>query len=221
MSRDFDPKMLDSCVEGVAATHQRLLEIVDSLTVEQFAGSSLLPGWNRKTLIVHLGLNARSHVHLLECAAKGEVGEQYIGGPSARQRAIDEMSKKSAEDVVSELRQAIYALEGQWARTSYEAWLGTAVTATGGVIAIHELPFLRWRETVVHLSDLDVGVSYEQWPNLYVRLELERQKMAWAASHSMGLTQLPQASLALSPQHRVAWLLQRAHVEGLPLGLGL
>jgi hypothetical protein len=56
---------------------------------------------------------------------------------------------------------------------------------------------------------------------LYVRLELERQKMAWAASHPMGLTQIPQAALKLNEKHRLAWLLQRAEVEGLPKGPGL
>jgi hypothetical protein len=86
---------------------------------------------------------------------------------------------------------------------------------------MHEIPFLRWRESVIHLTDLDVGIGYDQWPDMYVRLELEREKMAWAASHPMGLTQIPQAALKLNEKHRLAWLLQRAEVEGLPKGPGL
>jgi len=217
----LDAKQLDACVAGCATSHQRLLEVVDTLAPEQFAGPSLLPGWSRLTVVGHLALNAQSHVHLLECAARGEEGEQYPGGPTARQQAIDEASRWEPDHAVRQLRQAIYALEGQWAHTTYEAWNHTGVTASGAVIAMHELPFLRWRETVVHLTDLDVAVSYDEWPSLYVRLELERQKMAWAASHAMGLTQLPQASLQLSPAHRLAWLLQRADVDGLPKGPGL
>lgn len=217
----LDAKQLDACVAGCAQSHQRLLEVVDTLTPEQFAGDSALPGWSRLTLVGHLALNAHSHVHLLECAARGEVGEQYPGGPRARQQAIDEASQWEPEVAVRTLRNAVYALEGQWAHTTYEAWNHTGVTASGAIVAMHELPFLRWRETVVHLSDLDVGVSFDEWPSLYVRLELDRQKMAWAASHAMGLTQLPQASLQLSPAHRLAWLLQRAHVDGLPTGPGL
>jgi hypothetical protein len=85
---------------------------------------------------------------------------------------------------------------------------------------MHELPFLRWRESVVHLTDLNVSRSWDTWPSLYVRLELERQKMAWAASHAMGLTQLPKVALQLPENHRLAWLLQRAEVDGLPKGLG-
>ena len=52
-------------------------------------------------------------------------------------------------------------------------------------------------------------------------MELERQKMAWAASHPMGLTQLPAAANALDERTRVAWLLGRTEVEGLPKGPGL
>jgi hypothetical protein len=86
---------------------------------------------------------------------------------------------------------------------------------------MHDLPFLRWRECVVHLTDLNVGIDHNEWPDLYVRLELERQKMAWAASHPMGLTLLPQAAVVLPEKTRLAWLLQRTEVEGLPVGPGL
>jgi hypothetical protein len=45
--------------------------------------------------------------------------------------------------------------------------------------------------------------------------------MAWAATHGIGLTLIPQAALALNDKHRLAWLLQRVEVEGLPQGPGL
>lgn len=112
MPRDLDPKMLDSCVEGVAATHQRLLEIVDSLTAEQFAAPSSLPGWNRTTLIGHLTMNAHSYLHLLACAGRGEVGEQYPGGADARNAGIEEASRWSLEQATKELRKSVYMLEG-------------------------------------------------------------------------------------------------------------
>lgn len=84
-----------------------------------------------------------------------------------------------------------------------------------------DLPFLRWREAVVHLTDLDIGVECGAWPQLYVRLELERQKMAWAASRPMGLTLLPSRANELPESERVCWLLGRLDVEGLPMGPGL
>ena len=100
----LDAKQLDACVAGCAQRHQRLLEVVDSLTPEQFAGASSLPGWSRLTVVGHLALNAQSHVHLLECAARGEVGEQYPGGPTARQQAIDDASQWEPEVAVRTLR---------------------------------------------------------------------------------------------------------------------
>lgn len=220
MTRPLDARQLDACVEGCAATHQLLLETVDSLDAAAFVALSRLPGWSRATLVGHLALNARSHVHLLECASRGEVGDQYPGGPGARERGIEETSTWSREALVKELRSAVYALEGAWAGATHDTWLGTGTLASGSVVAMHELPFLRWRECVVHLTDLDVGKDWDTWPSLYVRLELERQKMAWAASHAMGLTQLPKAALKLPENQRLAWLLQRADVDELPKGLG-
>lgn len=186
-----------------------------------FAGPSRLPGWSRAHVVAHLAMNALSHVHLIGCAARGEQGEQYPGGPPAREARIAEAAGWEPARLVEELRRSVYALEGAWAGASPEAWQGTGLSASGAVLAIADLPFLRWRETVVHLTDLDVGVECDAWPDLYVRLELERQKMAWAASRPMGLTLLPARANELSETHRVAWLLGRLDVEGLPTGPGL
>ena len=217
----FDAKQLDACVEGCAATHQLLLETVDAMAEADFAAPSRLPGWSRLTIVGHLALNAASFVHLLGEAARGVVGEQYPGGMAAREAGIAEAATWTPDEAVKRLRSSIYALEGAWARADHATWHGTGRRASGDVVAMHELPFHRWRESVVHLCDMDVGFDHDKWPGLYVRLELERQKMAWAASHPMGLTQLPQAALRLAPSHRLAWLLQRAEVEGLPKGPGL
>jgi maleylpyruvate isomerase len=221
MPRDLDPRNLDACIEGCAASHQLLLETVDSLSPDQFAADSSLPGWSVLQVVAHLALNAQSHVHLLSCAGRGEVGEQYVGGAIGRAAAIDASSSWSAEQAVKELRRAVYSLEGAWAGATYDTWNGTGVAASGAVLSMHELPFMRWREVVVHLTDMNIGLGYEEWPDFYVRQELERQRMAWAASHGIGLTLIPQAALALSDKHRLAWLLQRVEVDGLPLGPGL
>lgn len=221
MTRPLDARQLDACVEGCAATHQLLLQVVDTLSADDLDAPSRLPGWSRRTLVGHLALNARSHVHLLGCAERGETGEQYPGGAAARESAINGAASWPDDVAVKNLRAAVYELEGAWARATHEVWQGTGVTASGAVIAMHELPFLRWRECVVHLSDMDAGHDWDTWPSLYVRLELDRQKMAWAASHAMGLTQLPRAAMQLPENQRLAWLLRRTTVDGLPEGLGL
>jgi len=49
-----------------------------------------------------------------------------------------------------------------------------------------------------------------------VRMELEAQIMMWRSRKPMGLTDLPTIALQLPPKHRLAWLLGRIEVEGLP-----
>ncbi len=197
-----DARFIDACVEGCAASHQALLAAADAMEDSAFAEPSRLPGWTRAHLVGHLALNARSHVHLLACAARGEAGDQY-------------------EELVGELRASIYVLEGAWAGANARAWSGTGTAASGAVLAMGDLPFLRWREVVVHLVDLDIGIGRDSWPELWVRHELERQKMAWAASRPMGLTLLPRRALELTERDRLAWLIGRLEVDGLPPGPGL
>jgi len=221
VSGGLDPRVLDRTVEGCAASHQMLLALADSITPQQLTEPSMLPGWTRAHVLWHLALNARSHIHLLECAARGERGEQYPGGVEAREAAIAEGADKSGDEIVSALRMAIFSLEGAWAHASHDAWTGTGVNTGGAVLSMYDLPFLRWREVVVHLTDLNIGLGYDQWPDLYVRMELDRQKMMWAASHPMGLTQLPALAMRLPDKQRLAWLLRRETVDGLPEAPGL
>lgn len=221
MSHPPDARFIDACVEGCAASHQALLAAVDAMDVASFAGPSRLPGWTRAHVVGHLGLNARSHVHLLACAARGESGDQYEGGAAGRAEAIASAAARDPRELVDELRASIYVLEGAWAGASAQAWAGTGKSASGATLAMADLPFLRWREVAVHLVDLDIGIDRDSWPELWVRQELERQKMAWAASRPMGLTLLPQRAMELSDRDRVAWLIGRLDVDGLPPGPGL
>lgn len=212
---------MNDCVEGCATAHQQLLAIADELPDDAFPGPSALPGWSRAHVVAHLALNARSHVGLFAAAARGEHGEQYPGGGPARSAAIEEWSTRAPSTLRNDLRRAVYELEGAWAAASADSWQGTGLSPSGAVVPISDLPFLRWRETLVHTVDLDVGVGFDSWPALWVKLELDRQRMMWAASHPMGLTQLPAAANALDDRTRLAWLLGRVDIDGLPKGLGL
>ena len=79
-------RTLNIHVAGCAESHQRLLQSLDSLTDDQCREPSALPGWTRGHVLSHLARNAESHVHVLQCAARGEVGEQYVGGYDNRAR---------------------------------------------------------------------------------------------------------------------------------------
>jgi maleylpyruvate isomerase len=84
-------------------------------------------------------------------------------------------------------------------------------------VAITDLMLMRWCESEVHHADLNLGYSFENWDATFVRFELDRQLMIWNSRKSMGLTVLPDAAAKLSPNHRLAWLLGRITVDGLPI----
>lgn len=212
---------IDRHVEGCAATHQTLLEVVDQLTDEQCRQPCALPGWSRGHLITHLARNADSFRVMLEAAQRGEKALQYPGGTQQRDADIEAGADRSAAELAADTRRSIYALEGAWANATHLAWQGAGINRGGAEVPMMDTVFLRWRECVIHLTDLDVGRGHDTWPPLYVRLELERQIITWRAHKPMGLTPLPELALRRPDNERLAWLLRRLSIEGLDDAPGL
>jgi len=152
-------------------------------------------------------------------AGRGEETEQYEGGKPTRDAQIETWSGLSAHELVGHVRASIYALEGAWASATPTTWTGFGIKshAGGARVAITDLMLMRWCESEVHHADLNLGYSFESWDSTFVRFELDRQLMIWNSRKSMGLTVLPEAAAKLSPNHRLAWLLGRLAVDGLPV----
>ncbi len=212
-------RILNAQVVGCAASHQRLLQALEGLTDEQCRQPSLLTGWSRGHVLSHLANNAYSHLRMFEAASRGEETEQYEGGKPTRDAQIESWSSLSAHELVGHVRASIYALEGAWASATPTTWTGFGIKshAGGGRVAITDLILMRWCETEVHSSDLNLDYSFESWDSTFVRFELERQLMIWNSRKSMGLTVLPEVATKLSPNQRLAWLLGRIAVDGLPV----
>jgi len=212
---EISARQLDAQVEGCAAAHQRLLADLEGRDDEWCRADSALPGWTRGHVLTHLARNAESFIRLLEFASRGEVAEQYPGGKSARDAAIEEGASRTAHEIVDDLRKMIYGLEGAWNSTTAEAWQGVGILSSGARISVREVVFRRWREVEVHHADLLASVSFADWSSDYVRLDLDQQAMQWRARKPMGLTVLPEQALRLAPHDRLAWLLGRLEVPGL------
>lgn len=212
---------LDLLVEGCASAHQVLLALADCGDDSWMREPSRLPGWSRAHVLTHLARNAESFAHLFDCASRTEVGEQYPGGARERDEAIAAGATRPAGEIVGDLRRWVWALEGRWARAGAATWAGSGRLVSGSTVSMPETVFRRWRETVVHTFDLDVGTGLDEWPAVWVRMELSRQKMAWTATRPMGLGALPAGALALDERRRLAWLIGRIVPEGLPEGPGL
>jgi maleylpyruvate isomerase len=206
---------LDRDVTGAAHAHQRLLADVDQLTEAQLREPARLPGWSVAHVLAHLAGNAEGFVRMVEAADRGEQAEQYVGGAETRNRDIEQRATLPLTELVHLVRRTIWQLEGAWATCTAAGWQGTGISMAGPM-PIADLPFRRWRETVVHHADLGLAYTWRDWPAEYVRLELARLTMLWASRRPMGLTELPAEVLSVPDAHRVAWLLGRAAIDGLP-----
>lgn len=210
-------RALDAQVTGCAASHQRLLQSLETLTDEQCRQPSMLPGWTRGHVLSHLARNAESHALMFAAATRGEESEQYPGGKSVRDAAIEAGAHRSAAELVADVRVSIYALEAAWASATALTWSGHGIKShsDGSRVPIPTLVLMRWCETEVHHADLDLGFTWREWNPLFVRYDLDRQLMYWKSRKPMGLTVLPELAQRRAPNERLAWLYNRVHIEGV------
>lgn len=134
------------------------------LTDEELDAPSLLTGWTRRHLLVHLAANADALVNLLTWARTGVETPMYPSA-EARDAQIDEASGLPAP----ELRAAVVAATGRLAAAMRDlpekAWAAPVRTAQGRQVPAAEVPWMRCREVWVHAVDLDEGVSFADLPD--------------------------------------------------------
>ena len=205
--------------ELVADAHDRLVERLRSLVGcggLDAGGASRLPGWTRGHVLTHLARNADGLRGLVEAAERGEEADQYPGGAERRTRDIEAGAGRAADELVDDVATSASRLEAAWAGTD---GAGTGRVASG-TLPMTDVAFHRLREVWLHAVDLDVGFEPADLDATYVRLELRRMEMRWAARRPMGMTPLPEAVLALDPPLRVAWFAGRRELDGVaPAGL--
>jgi maleylpyruvate isomerase len=169
-----DDDALGATIEGATASTRRLLAGVSALDEDDVRRPSLLPGWTVAHVLAHLVGNAESHTHLLGAARRGEVADQYPGGPAQREGDIAARSRLPVADLVAALHEACRRLEEAWAATPPDVWRHGRARVSTGEWPLAELPFRRWRELELHSVDLGLGYRPDDWPEAYVREELDR-----------------------------------------------
>jgi maleylpyruvate isomerase len=178
------------------------------------AAASLLPGWTIGHVLTHVARNADSITWVLECSERGELVERYPGGVERRNGDIEAGAGRPAGEQVADVTASDRRLEA--AIAGHTRWDGQSRELPGRVIPVGELVFARWREVEVHRYDLGLGHRFEDWPAEFVRTELNELTMRWNARRPMGLTGLPPEALAVPDPERLAWLLGRFEIRGLP-----
>jgi maleylpyruvate isomerase len=212
-----DPELIDgpAFVDVAIESQRRLVARLDALLAAgelHVDAPSLLPDWTIGHVITHVTNSGDGHLRMLDAAARGEVGAQYPGGYDQRRSEIEAGAVLAAEQQVDALRRSCASLEARWA--TMPTWDGVGASM-GGDVPVADLPYLRVREVAIHHIDLGIGDTFADLPDVYLREELRRMEMLWAARQPMGLTSLPVEALAVSPPERLAWLMGRTTIDGL------
>lgn len=206
-------------VLACAATQRALADDVVALTDEQARRPSLLPGWSVGHVLTHLARNADGFVRMIEGAGRGDVVAMYPTGREGRAADIEAGADRRAADIIADLTSSMAGLDDAFEQCTELGWSGAGLTVAGE-IRIIDMPARRRAEVEIHRMDLGLGYTFADWPDEFVRAELDRLKGLWASRQPMGLAELPRAALALTPNERLAWLAGRLVVDGVrPAGV--
>ncbi|MEX1007590.1 MAG: maleylpyruvate isomerase N-terminal domain-containing protein [Acidimicrobiia bacterium] len=155
---------------AVDAAFGMLLDATAGLTDEQARQPSLLPGWTRGHVLTHLARSGEGDLYTVEGAIRGEVLDKYPGGGDQRTRDIEAGAGREAAALRADLMATQHALTDAWARVEDGTWDRMTRTPVGPR-TVAETVHARRREILVHLVDLDVGVSPSDLPSDYVEAD--------------------------------------------------
>ncbi len=152
---------------AVDAAFSMLLDATGGLTDAQARERSLLPGWTRGHVLTHVARSGEADARTIEGAIRGEVLDKYPGGGDQRSRDIEAGAGRGAAALLADLVATQRALTDAWGRVEDTMWERLTRTPVGPrtvAATVHA----RRREILVHLVDLDVGVSPRHLPSHYV-----------------------------------------------------
>lgn len=156
---------------GLEASARALNRTVDTLSGDELAEPSLLPGWTRAHVVAHVALNGHALAEVLDGVAHGQQVAMY---PSNEQRDAD--IEKLAAVQPEDLRDQLYAATTAFADAvqvmepeHWDAWFDR--TPDGPSMPVVDIVATRRREIEVHHADLGTSYTAADWPEDFV-LEL-------------------------------------------------
>jgi maleylpyruvate isomerase len=160
----------DAEIRAVDAAFAQFMTAVDTMDDDQARSPSLLPGWSRGHVLAHVARSGEGDALTVEASCRGEVGDKYPGG--ADQRAADIEAGAGAPLAVlrGQLVSTEQRLADAWAALPDDAWDAIARGPFGERTAAEGVPARR-REILVHLVDLDIGVTPTDLPADYLHVD--------------------------------------------------
>lgn len=214
----------DALVDWAADGQEQVLVAASALEPADVHGASRLDGWSRGHVLSHLARNADALVNLLDWARTGTESRMY-SSPTERADGIDEGADRELPEQLADLAAANArflraASSVEPARRSF-----TVLSGQGREIPVHEVPWLRVRETWLHLVDLDAGCDIDAVPDA-VAWALAADVAGWMSSRTQaaadlvsehGTIRLGSGGTVIegSPQRIAGWLTGRSGTSGL------
>ncbi|MCU1560545.1 maleylpyruvate isomerase family mycothiol-dependent enzyme [Mycetocola sp.] len=140
---------------------------LDELTDADFDTESALPGWSRRHVIAHVGLNARALANLTTWAGTGVETPMYTS-PAQRNDDIERAATLPAEELRKLSADSAAHLDAGWRDLEPDAWSHHVRTAQGSHIPASEAVWMRAREVWIHAVDLDNGGSFSDFPAAFI-----------------------------------------------------
>lgn len=182
--------------------------LLNDLSDSDVDADSLLPGWSRRKVVAHVGLNARALTRLTEWARTGLETPMYS---SATQRDTDiELAATLPVQALRNLSDhAAIHLSVEWRDLPPDAWLHEVRTAQGRLVPVSETVWMRTREVWLHAVDLRNGGAVGDFPAELHDLLLDDLVRTWGRKVSADA-----ANLELRPRDRTRrWRIHRERPE--------
>ena len=151
-------------VNALADATNRLVRTVDSMTDEQYAEPSLLPGWTRAHVVAHLALNAEGLGGAVHGLNIGEPAPMYESN-EARDADIEEVAALSPTKLRERLLSGAGLFTDAIAHLSEDGWQDEIERVPGGMhFTVASIPARRRTEVEVHHADLGLAYTSADWP---------------------------------------------------------
>ena len=163
---------LPAALANIPLSQARLESTLYSLTQQELAEDSVLPGWTRGHVLTHIARNADSMDRLIEAALTNRLGEQYPGGMEARNADIEKGAGRPLDEIIDDVSAGNAKVVTAFARMTAPTW-GRSVRYTTGVYPASRCAWMRWREVEIHHVDLGLeSYTIDSWPHEFVSCHL-------------------------------------------------
>lgn len=155
-------------LSGLDESAIALNRTVDSLSADDLAEGSLLPGWTRGHVVAHLALNGHALAGVLDRVGRGEPVAMYESDEQ-RDAEIEELSVADAADLRDRLLAATTAFSDAVEAMDEERWTAVYNRLPGGPTwPVATIVATRRREVEIHHVDLGWSYTRSDWPDDFV-----------------------------------------------------